>query len=1507
MFFENEMHDSDALVEQYAASFDSMFKKMNIYSRNKRLGLVNENSKYNDRNIWLSEDEVKSFKIFALMMEQAYVETYCKDNNIELNESWFGWGKKDGENEEEKEEEKESRFEKIIKQLPESAQNIVRFIAEFVKKGVSSVKDLLTFIGNAIEKIGNNAIGGLFKALGLIKEFKPAKETNESRVYSYQEYLNESEEKEKISSDYDKFKGKSLEEIGNELKTTAIESENGEDTQKTMEELINDVEARQAEKGNKTNESVEYTIENLIESAAEDSKINPKNIIKYFKENNKFIQTLTSLKKFKNKEDRPSFWGALWGGVKKILLYFHQLVISFVGSYLVEKAIPMILKFGEKIGMTFLPGGWLVILCKICWYTFGYIRILENRYKQIANNPAEEENFFNVKVTLALIMKTINIAANCFPVVGAIASKFTINLNAWFTKWFTSLEPIKNLFNGTSSILDHIVNYVCETMAKSKTGLDGDELDELVKTTWLNSAKEIGHPEMGESVYGKNCYDIEKMEDYEEPIERTGAMTDEDVRKALSEDQIKEFNEIHRKAAATKPGTKEYTRYNELIAKINKETGKDLLLLDVGRDDFNKCKETQEWCKKNGIDFGDAKCLGDGAFTPQHKDGSALTDAEFSEFQKIADKELSVIRPKSMTGEDGVANSSSSTYCHFYRPGVVIKQRKIIITNPIESGSMFFNLIHAKYKGDKRVYIGKSLKDKDVEYLSNFDYIQEVKVSDIDKYASEIPAWQELKTKIRNTLDSEIESLQAAKEDASRIQKHRIEKKIEKLKNTNDRKVFAFFALIKEDDEDKPVKNQGEDWVMPKAGEQKSLTEANETRKVAAKPLMVFSCDIMQGCDTINNKAWRREKPYPMKGAFKSLSVRPAARLDDNDIKDAIVKIMVGMLKTSAQTVANDHAGFGIEQDDDDKYVVSEKSPIKPNEELAELGGTTLQDICDILNTDESNERKLYAEFFDANIGKSKEESRHDAKKYVTEFIIPFIEKEDSDLHEELIKNDKVGRWLFPDGKFDKDIILKDKKIIDALADPMASYEMNSKLTRKQAVGFKDDEKESKKWNDRVKTLVSIIWSYIFNKKEEWVSEEPVKLPPHEEGGGGNKLPLPPHEEGGGGHALPPHEEDKKDDDDTSGDNLPATTFTTTTTILVDTINQDDEVLDKIKDEEELEDILKGGKIDITKFGKDENDFVTVLILLSAHMSAGHTDISEEEFENILTKNGVKSKKAIMLGLIIWKNYLEHNNKYQKELQAKDGVIIQGTPTTKTTRKFFDKTKAEDAIIVDDENDGKGHGEIKVIGKSGKEKPVNLKKITSKVTNALEADAHEKEEGVSEKTTSGRAKKWMTNVFIPNAKRKDGKNKDFAKEMRNKNRKLARFFKNRDVNAGLNEELLLSPAIANTLYKLCCNNVGKYTKIFDNKDSKNKYFNETLVNTLMKKYGYEKRKVAENTASAIERLYDLVIEFRNNKQWKKANESVDFMSEFDYQEDNSNFLKESSFTLLDFESFREFL
>lgn len=1126
--FEGVKIDEGTIFDQHAEAFDSAFKKLDIYSRNVRLGLVNEHAKYNDRDIYLNEDEKEAIKAFAFMMYANLLETYAKENNIELqlNEGFFGDVKDfaiktaakakdayDGAVKSGKEivndlgDKVSSVVDKL--KLPESMTAILNFVSSVVKNGIDSTSKLVKFIEEAIEKIGNGAIRGLFVSLGIFSN-----NTSENKVYSYQEYLQEAEE----NSDGEKFTNKSLDEYDDNIQNAILGSFNDESEKETFKEILEDtLKKAKDKKDNGTNESVvveKYTIDDLVNaineinslneeeaimqgSKAEKSKINFKNIIEYFKDNNKFF---TKIKELRNGK-KITLKDAIVGGAKKLFQYLKQLTISFVISFLTTRAIPIIMRFCANIGIAIFPTGWIAVALEILWYVYGYLRILENRYKQVANNPAEEENFFNIQTTLGLVGKTVSI----------ICQKLSIDIPSirgyvsnYFTGLLTNCDWFQHLTESMTKVGADCIYAFCKGAAKIK---DSNFDSSFVNQQFYDACVDTGNADIAELALGKNVskYSHISIETIETKVDANDTLDN------LSPEKKKELSELLYKTG-NEAGGKNREMYIEKLKQFATDNAVNITLFNVGSDKITGSKDIQAWCEKKGIKLSDEIDFGKGStVTPMYADGTALKPKDLEEFSKTVNDV-----GKKEGWKKGSNEKDNDVFAYSFSPG---SRKETIAKNPdIKGGRMIFNLLHKKYNYDDKILVGKDMTNNSSEYISGLRNIVEVDVKTLDKYGEGIEAWSQLKNNIS-------EALKGTKKEG----------KLEK------RKLMAIYALIKDEDEDKPVDQDEikdvEKWEMPKAGaetttkalkagdganakaldahkEEAAMTKfradvelyEKEKEKVSEsvkiKPLIVFSYDTLEGCDMIKNKSWRRPKPYSLKGAFDKIAIRPCGNMNDaNDVRDGIYEILLGILEEGVKTVYDLHKDeIKIGKDkNNDKYVPLDG--VDKNEKMEKFGDFTISDFCNILNADKNDARNIYEDIYGANTDetKTKEQKKQEAYDYVTKYIVPVLASEDTDVHKAIYNNAKLRNWLFDGKKFKTNEIVEDIEVMDAIIMPMAAYNKNSKLTRKQAIGlFKTEEteedKELKKRNDRIKTLVSIIYEYKYDTAK-WNEDAQKALP----------------------------------------------------------------------------------------------------------------------------------------------------------------------------------------------------------------------------------------------------------------------------------------------------------------------------------------------------------------------------------------------------------------------------
>ena len=74
------------IFENQSQYYDSLFKKINIYTNNVRLGIINENAKYIDRDIYLIAEERQAAHDILVMLKEQLVKTAYERYDIVLDE-----------------------------------------------------------------------------------------------------------------------------------------------------------------------------------------------------------------------------------------------------------------------------------------------------------------------------------------------------------------------------------------------------------------------------------------------------------------------------------------------------------------------------------------------------------------------------------------------------------------------------------------------------------------------------------------------------------------------------------------------------------------------------------------------------------------------------------------------------------------------------------------------------------------------------------------------------------------------------------------------------------------------------------------------------------------------------------------------------------------------------------------------------------------------------------------------------------------------------------------------------------------------------------------------------------------------------------------------------------------------------------------------------------------------------------------------------------------------------
>lgn len=330
------------LLERSGAQFDNIFKKVDIYNKNLRKGIITEGVHQNG-NILFTIEERSAIADMLQMMQKNLLEGFARENNIDLNNINEGFGEiKD----------------KLIGKMSGAWKDAMDFVNKVIKSGINTVKDFLKFFVQFFEKLGENANDCIRRSLIKLNVFGGDDDAEiEDTKVTTNESLTEAEQKIDITK----------EQLPNLNKVT-IDFSDITKTQKektflecVMEYVQNKVTGKQ--------------IEDLDESYMydEDGMINEGKVSDWFQSklaNNKLYQTIVGSKAGMFIKKIGSIWGTF--------------MIGTVGSTICYTVIPL---FIDVLAHAFLPIAipleiikWSVMLGYLGWQVY---KIFKNRKKQI--------------------------------------------------------------------------------------------------------------------------------------------------------------------------------------------------------------------------------------------------------------------------------------------------------------------------------------------------------------------------------------------------------------------------------------------------------------------------------------------------------------------------------------------------------------------------------------------------------------------------------------------------------------------------------------------------------------------------------------------------------------------------------------------------------------------------------------------------------------------------------------------------------------------------------------------------------------------------------------------------------------------------------------------------------------------------------------------------------------------------------------------------------------------
>ena len=1022
--------DESFVNQLHAKEYDSIFKKIDIYSNNVRKGLINENSKYIDKDIFFTTDEQEAINDMLIAFKHQLLETAHLRYDLTLDEGLLNWGKEKYNKLKSEVKDKIGQAKDQLDKSKEIGKKIKAafdFICEAIKKGFKKVSELLKFFKQWLfEKLGDTLRESI-EALGLIGDGRSEVEKDAEKLeatlndnaqhrYTYLEYLAESKKEEKKKEEKkdsvsDKDLLKSFEEASKNIKSVSLEK--GDDYTQGLDKkgekdfynaLLAAVKAKSKEGVPDAEEAVK-DIEGEVNEGAFSFIVNA-------------IQKNELFQKISNSEVVKKIKG------NKILRFLAMTLIGIISSIIVMQALPVFLSM-IAIALGATANGMLVtmilIVVRVIWSSRAVWKVLINRYKEWkhAKETGDKDKFVTKKLAFDLGVQLIILCATSAIPMGTI------------------MEYIQKI-----PLLGDVVNLVGDGFGKV-VGSIQDVILKVTNNIGQNVISSFVGPEAAEKIASQafeNCglagWFSKNVSDKYYGSTETKVQAD----KMSDEEKV----EQHRKF---EEGETEHLKVDGEDVEINvaKAKGKEGLSAGFSGDQREiKKLDTTKIVSKAGLK-GELEIVpnvanGKTAYT-YLLDGKPVT--------KVADF-------KQITGAIQLETGMSGQ--------VVQGVPKISqVFKPANLGPDLFPLAFSPFPRfkDAAVWLSRSNASLSKKFEGNLknSMTLELTYKDLLEKSENAPALEKLKD-VYEKLKEEAKA--RVREDKKAL------KKIEKI-DINDNKLLVMFAKV--DDKNVPF-----------------FAFAYDTFKF-------IDCFKAKEGETKNNK--ERVNLLDINGLFSHLNIIPK-EAHDTETKDKIFDLLANYLKKAAQTMADkyylpikvkeaedDKKGLSLLKNDKGTFIPSEK--IKDEKEWRKTYGFTLDEICNILNTDREKVTPEFREFTNKVFsGKRNKENVtiEDKENYIKKKLFPILSGDNK--VSKAIKNEdrykELKKWLYDDeGKFKEDAIIPEST--DYLFRIMTSYSLDT--TRSWKDWFKKHNDEEEQMNKNLKALSELLWNYKESSDKE--------------------------------------------------------------------------------------------------------------------------------------------------------------------------------------------------------------------------------------------------------------------------------------------------------------------------------------------------------------------------------------------------------------------------------------
>ena len=793
--------------------------------------------------------------------------------------------------------------------------------------------------------------------------------------------------------------------------------------------------------------------------------------------NNKFLQFVIGHRK-----------GKRWG-------WWHTILVSLVGSFIVSVILPMVL---YVFGVTGAAAAAICTAVAIVWQARGLIKVLLNRYL----NKKPGEPFFNFWTCLGIFLAVVPTVILRIPWVQehlqeAVRAAFhALGLDKVIDNIEDWLAKIVEHFSGhnpTDTVTVESGKWVEEQVLAIRNS--GTAHVELMGSggahNYINSLFS-GHSDLND--FTGNAGEIKTWMETIADAHYTSSLNMLHNLPSLSGDAPltavldgNTFGHVSRKVL-----TKAIEKYAE-------ESGVHMELVNVSndalRDSTKNMAGTAYALVMDGNATSENASIMNGILGKVAKEVGAKATAGYNAFGTV----INTLKDTATVWHDSIVNHEVTHH---------LFDTIVQCFNP-----MFLPWFVKDKWGDYMLRLGSNASGYPAYVVTE---VKNMKLEDV--------------AKLDNT-NKAIPLLIKHLEDVQKQHKNDLEQGIKQEKEENDGKVSkksrSFFKREVKKYNDNSDMAKKELMVIFVSGNYiaKDKDGKKVKKELKNQPAVVFDMNTMMCADIAPWFNKRRNLPYFMKGLFSKLDFIPTKK-DDNETKEFIHEMLNKTIETGCKQCVSFGTGNMYIKKDGDKYVPTDES--KKDEKFFDIGNLTSQELCDVLNgtiegyslldgkygeivsmkTDKdgqmikkSRENKRVIEkkrYVKLENGKFKED-KNGEYDFVDAIIIPFISKENSAVNKEL-KNDKeVAELIFDeDGNIDTDIITDPTlNLKQFLFRPAKTFGKEDKV--KLAEGINKylkgkNKKEKLEAYNTAKRMIEIIWRNMYENIRRNVQRKTSQL-----------------------------------------------------------------------------------------------------------------------------------------------------------------------------------------------------------------------------------------------------------------------------------------------------------------------------------------------------------------------------------------------------------------------------